>query len=719
MMLYVLDIIEWSKKLRAAGSCIPLSLGSIGILLKGRKYPWAPMLLVVFFIPLGLGILRRSACKQVARKSFYGAVSLSAGVCSMLAISFWLLWMFAGDNVWSLETKNRLISDSAIIYENVYEKHALNYLHHCGAGSDTSEYLPLERKKLSSACSAAATVWFLVYSCPFIAFVCNAAISAFCFLTGVLVDVTAASRLQRVLKLFVLGVCLMLLGMYASVSLSGASFSLSWTLMAFFFSALVSMMVWAYLEIGQEALSSLVKGTKMMNTFQMLWRNDWVRAVMVGAFGFLLPIYLGLNRLNQSVRKCRKQTTSTSRYTPAASSWLTELETWDWVSILTKVNFLGDLYFIMQVGVAKMTYIFLSWLNEKLSTDATFGITIIIVLVVGYTMFLLPPVPGVPVYFFTGIVVTSQGRDVVGFVPAIIIAVVTAFILKLCACCGQYMIGLFMGKSLKIQQLIGVDKVFTRAIESILKERGLKVGKVAVLVGGPDWPVSVTCGILRLNIPQMLLGTCPVIFVVGPCVLAGAFMASVPAGEESPFSMLANVFIGASVAVNMGAGFVAVLRILNVVQDNGEELSKPRPEHEAVAQLTAREQRFNDAFREATKWKAIGIVWQAVLILATCLQLLSGMVFVMASEKCFRSFKISSRISDSEDKEGLDGKWWSILLVPVGTIAVGMYFTAVLLHVIFAQAMSGRAKRQLCLVEPVAQEEGLDVAKPRSGEVLT
>ena len=35
-----------------------------------------------------------------------------------------------------------------------------------------------------------------------------------------------------------------------------------------------------------------------------------------------------------------------------------------------------------------------------------------------------------------------------------------AFFLKLFACCGQYCIGYFLGKSLKVQQLIGVDKVF-------------------------------------------------------------------------------------------------------------------------------------------------------------------------------------------------------------------------------------------------------------------
>merc|ERR1719182_653257 len=88
------------------------------------------------------------------------------------------------------------------------------------------------------------------------------------------------------------------------------------------------------------------------------------------------------------------------------------------------------------------------------------------------------------------------------------------------------MIGYYMGKSVKVQQLIQVDKKFTRAIEQILDTRGLNLPKVSILVGGPDWPTSVLCGILKLNLFQCCLGTLPVIFVSAPCVIAGAFLAN-------------------------------------------------------------------------------------------------------------------------------------------------------------------------------------------------
>merc|ERR1712205_191271 len=130
----------------------------------------------------------------------------------------------------------------------------------------------------------------------------------------------------------------------------------------------------------------------------------------------------------------------------------------------------------MQVGVAKMTSVFLSWLNGALM-GTNFFLVCLIVMGVGYVMFLLPPVPGVPVYVFIGIVVSAQGANTpgVGFWGGVGIAAGIAFVLKLLACCGQYAIGYLAGRSVGVQQLIGVDTVPTRAVEAILKTDGFTV----------------------------------------------------------------------------------------------------------------------------------------------------------------------------------------------------------------------------------------------------
>merc|ERR1719162_496438 len=119
-----------------------------------------------------------------------------------------------------------------------------------------------------------------------------------------------------------------------------------------------------------------------------------------------------------------------------------------------------------------------------------------------------------------------------------------------------------------------------------LKSRGLNPGKVSILVGGPDWPTSVTCGIVRVNIPQMLIGTIPVVTLLAPCIFAGACMGRVSPGEDSVWNMAANGFTALAAVVNMVSMAYAVYAIGDVIQKNGEELAKPRPEHEAVAELT-------------------------------------------------------------------------------------------------------------------------------------
>jgi len=213
-------------------------------------------------------------------------------------------------------------------------------------------------------------------------------------------------------------------------------------------------------------------------------------------------------------------------------------------------------------------------------------------------------------------------------------------------------------------------------------------------VGGPDWPTSVTCGILRMNIPQMVLGTCPIILVVAPCVLAGAFLSRVTRGEDSMWNILADAAIGLAVAVNVASFMLATYRVLNVVNRDGAELAKPRQEHEAVAELTRRGQVRNKVYQEVTAWETLGNFWKALLLVATSLQLLSGFIFVMAAEACFRDFSINSVIGDPIP-DGLDGKWWKIVREPFGWVPIGIFVAAVVLHMAFVQSMECKTRERL------------------------
>jgi hypothetical protein len=298
----------------------------------------------------------------------------------------------------------------------------------------------------------------------------------------------------------------------------------------------------------------------------------------------------------------------------------------------------------------------------------------------------------VPVYIFCGIVVAEQGKQQMAssmgseqkaFQAGCVIACILAWVLKLTACTGQYMIGYFAGKSLSVQSLIGVDKVFTRAIEQILKVKGLSIGKVAVLVGGPDWPTSVTCGILKLNIPQMLLGTAPVFFVSSPCVLAGAFLSQTTSGVDSMYSTLANTFIGLMGLGQMSCGFLAVQRVTAVIDKDGEKLAEPREEHAAVENLSREKAKKAEKYARATAWSNLGCCRKSIIIAAASCQLLSGFIFALGGDLCFRSFSVSSDFSGPIEDGGLENNALNIILPP-GWGAMAMFAVGVLLHIVFA-----------------------------------
>merc|ERR1712129_259339 len=84
---------------------------------------------------------------------------------------------------------------------------------------------------------------------------CNVVLSLFCFLQGVVMgDINDFNRIQKILKQLLVMVVFCVGGVYASVSLSSASFRLGSTILAFLAAAFIVFLVWGYLEIGTSAL---------------------------------------------------------------------------------------------------------------------------------------------------------------------------------------------------------------------------------------------------------------------------------------------------------------------------------------------------------------------------------------------------------------------------------------------------------------------------------
>jgi len=702
--LFIIDFHRLHPCLRSPLGLATVLMPLVVAIFKGITYPWMGMMLLLLLGPAALGVLRTHCCRRVKRAVFYGLVGVSHLACGLTVLATWLIWMFAYDGKWGPATTARLIAGTSAVYLHVSAEQALVYSEHCEPGGSGLKGLSGDAlASIQASCNAAQTVWFVVWWAPLVGIAADAVIAIFCTMVAQVVPNSGRPHIARILRQSFLFLVALFSGMYCSLYASGVSVQLASAFMGFFAAAAMALLLWVQLEVPAGTLAQVAWTSKFVEYLVRAWRSNWVRAIVVGGVGIIVPVVAILDMLRQAMRRLRGKSLSKTWYTEAGDQAMREFRAWSWCSVLVKVNLLGELAFVLNVGT-KVTFVFFSWLNEQLAGVA-FGLLLALVSGVGFGMFLLPPVPGSAVYMFSGIVIGMQAQqdESIGFWLGVVIAVVVGIVVKLCACIGQYMIGYFLGRSVKVQQFIGVDKVPVRALERILMQKGLKIGKVAILVGGPDWPTSVICGILRLNIPQMLLGTLPVGMVsTAPQTLMGALLTKDSGGSDSMLDMVKATATATSVIGQIGAALTAAYVTAQVVERDGEELAQPRPEHAAVAQLTAMEEAYVNAFAHVTTWPRMSYWRQAIIILAACLQLVAFYTFsldyILSKKVCFRSFSIPNRISDPYELHGLQGNVANILVCPFGSGAVLLFAIAVALHLIHSTGMRRLARRHLAQV---------------------
>jgi hypothetical protein len=108
---------------------------------------------------------------------------------------------------------------------------------------------------------------------------------------------------------------------------------------------------------------------------------------------------------------------------------------------------------------------------------------------IGITLFLLPPVPGVPIYFVSGLMLVGVCEKDMGLGGGTIYCICLGLVLKLCACTlQQKMIGENFKSNVGIRQMCNVNSDLMRTMKVILSRPGLSMAKCSILIGGPDWP---------------------------------------------------------------------------------------------------------------------------------------------------------------------------------------------------------------------------------------
>lgn len=716
--LFILDFQAQHVLIQLLLASVLLVLMFGSAVLRGISYPWSPILICLAFSVLGVGFLRRACFWNPAkRRAYYRMAGFSFVICGALVLLTWVGHLHFG-NMWNANTTERYAAQCEQIYAIVYD-FALNYTEHCASGVNlaTHGYSLQVRDGIKVACKKASTVLFVAWAGPLIIALCNFGAGVFCLLHFAASAKEVGGEKAAVvslLKQFALSMTVTITGMYVAVSASGAMLSLASACMAFAFASTSSIVAWVFLEVDHNMIAELARNTSIGGTSLKVWQSDWTRALLVGGLNVFIPILALLDRMRQSRRRCTGMSAHQGKYTVMGTRVAEEMATWNWVSILTKVVLLGELYFGL-VFTMKVSYVLFSWLDDILD-GCEFVVLVAFTYTIGLSLFMNPLAPGSAVYLFAGIVVCAQADKPggIGFFPGLLAASVVSAAAKFSACLGQYFVGYVAGKRVRVQRFLGVDTVPTRALEQILKHPGMGFGKVAILVAGPDFPTSVVCGILKMNIPQMLLGTAPVILVsIVPQCFAGAAQTK---QNDDVWSMIGNVVVAFAMFAQCLATFTFSYSIIKTIERDGEKLKAYREEHQAVAQLTEAEESLMEAYRAVSKWDDLSCSQKACqLTSAGCVLLgcfLTAADFVFTEKFMFRSFGIRDKISASVEDNGLDDNPLKLVIWPSGVCIIATIATGAFLQQLLARRLTHLAQKEVRKVHhmtdimpPIAMDE--------------
>ena len=374
-----------------------------------------------------------------------------------------------------------------------------------------------------------------------------------------------------------------------------------------------------------------------------------------------------------------------------------------------------------QVVVAKFTTLLLSWLITECSAMGLYPVTGIII-AIGLFLFLLPPVPGVPIYLTGGILLVASGRYhtqpfALGIWGSVVYTGFVSLAIKLFACTlQQKCIGGFLAGKAWIRQLVGVNSDMIRTMKLILGEPGLGLAKVAILVGGPDWPTSVLCGIMGLKLGPVLVGTLPVWALIWPTVLSGTFLYL--SGEKDWAGTAATIFLTATAAVQGGSLVCAAYYLDKKVEENKEVSARaspparhrarhacsrrpraaPPPARQLLEDKSGLDQEVLELDRQAEQkkmvlavvsdWSALPTLARATLISASVLMILS--TYMITCLTCFQKYQVNYTIDCH-----LGGKWYRLVTWPYGWGALALWVLSVIIWYAFSVWEGGRVTKYI------------------------
>mmetsp|Transcript_32895 Transcript_32895/g.96848 ORF Transcript_32895/g.96848 Transcript_32895/m.96848 type:complete len:877 (-) Transcript_32895:220-2850(-) len=640
----------------------------VGALLSAETYPAYPLAVFIFCFPLLSILLKRAlfefphhnaAQRADMNERAFALISLAYKLICVGSIIVWLVWLHS-NNYWSFDEETR---------QRLKTTHQCNLTH-----EDITD------RQLT--CNAA----FLLWVSPIILAAASLVFSIFFSLIAIKArfDTGISSNLANAIGVMLL-ICAF--GIWCAASIAGAGMRLAHSVMAICGAAFVALtLVLLFSLQSTDGAGQLTLVTAKVLAYCRT--SEWARAVLVYGCSPLFGLYLVFAFCNQVLRKCGAsfgvdkcmcrppdQTKPAAQIaaehgivgaSPAprldavrgwvnssAASVLEEIyETEHKTQVLTKTMLLAVLAWGVSFG-STVTFIGLAGLIKGLKT-LDLAVVVVLFLLIGTLMFLIPVVPGLAVYLCGGILMVQVAREQdfagggeSGFYMACLLATALCYFMKLLAhVLQQKIFGEAMGTYVAIRSAVGINSPLMRAIKFILMQPGLTLGKVCVLCGGPDWPTSVICGILRRADPasidtvQLLIGLLPMIALIAPTVMAAAFQ--LRTNDDGPYEAVATVALVTCTALQFLA-FIGMTHLVSEVlaHDDTRAVIEAYPEDATVSEYEKAQEAKVRATRHATRLGDLRPVWRwCVLGSTACVTTSSYLVLFMPSS-CFAEFALS------------------------------------------------------------------------------
>ena len=299
-----------------------------------------------------------------------------------------------------------------------------------------------------------------------------------------------------------------------------------------------------------------------------------------------------------------------------------------------------------------------------------------------------------------------------GYVGSLVVVCLIGQMLKFNAIVIQQKVfGELLGSYTAIRSACAVNSVSIKAIRLILSEPGMSIAKVAILVGGPDWPTSVLTGILKLDVFEMLYGSIPCLMVVVPSTLSGAFM--IKAGNEGgTWESISLITISLTALSQMCIMGTACYFIEEVALHRRDEIDAI-PDDAEVKEEDIKIEDDLAKLKEATDWNAV-LSWPHKLMLlfgAFCMTV-ACYLWQFLGTWCFEDFEITDKVAVK-----LHGNAWNLLKYPYGHGSCALFMIGCVVLIIHdniaACRVAANDQSKARRTSPVGQEEG------KTGEELT